>query len=411
MGEMIKKYFTGETKEINEEEKTDIGLVSTITIDRDGDVLLPEGCDLTNYKKNPVVQWAHEYRELPIGKALWVKTTDEGVLSKTKYANTEFANDVWELKKGGFLNAYSVGFMPLETITDEREIETIKTEKGINGDVRQIISKWELLEYSICPIPCNPDALTLMSKSVKSKEMKKMLKEIVKHEGDGDVKEDVPITKAGAVLNKKNKSDLKQAQELIQKVLDSAEAETEEPGKTIRDKEIATKQGLEGSDEEKRSKVRAAIEEKLNGGKPTNEKIDWYIFASFSDYVIIENYSEGAYYKISFAIIDNEVTLGEFIKGKLVFVPIKEQGQNSAEEAERKAQEELDKQAEIEAQKKAEAEKKAKEEADKAEEEKKAAELKAKEEADKKTAEILADIDKRIKSIKDRMNYVTGKVD
>lgn len=359
MGEMIKKYFTGETKEINEEEKTDIGLVSTITIDRDGDVLLPEGCDLTNYKKNPVVQWAHEYWELPIGKALWVKTTDEGVLSKTKYANTEFANDVWELKKGGFLNAYSVGFMPLETITDEREIETIKTEKGINGDVRQIISKWELLEYSICPIPCNPDALTLMSKSVKSKEMKKMLKEIVKHEGDGVVPEvgiktvEVPITKAGAVLNKKNKAYLKQAQELIQRVLDSAEAE-------------------EGEDK--------------------GEK-------SFDCECIDCGYTE-----------ESEEHCKDLkcpkCGGQMRRAERPGPGQDSLSPEERKAKEEK------EADEKAEAEKKAKEEADrKAEEEKKAAELKAKEEADKKTAAIMADIEKRLKSISERMNYVTGKVD
>ena len=38
-------------------------------------------------------------------------------------------------------------------------------------------------------------------------------------------------------------------------------------------------------------------------------------------------------------------------------------------------------------------------------------EVKAKEEADKKTAEIIAEIDKRIKGLNERVNYVTGKVD
>lgn len=271
MGEMIKKYFTGETKEINEEERTDIGLVSVITIDRDGDVLLPEGCDLTNFTKNPVVQWAHQYGELPIGKSLWIKATDKGLLSKTKYANTEFANDVWELKKGGFLNAYSVGFLPKEIITDTKEIERVKAEKGLQGDIGQIISKWDLLEYSVCPVPCNPDALTLMSKKVKSKEMKKMLNEINKpiekeeiHEDEApevqpEIKADPePEVKTGAVLNKKNKSALKQAMELIQGVMDSAAEEEPEPEKTAEELKLkAEEEAKQKAETEQKAKEEA----------------------------------------------------------------------------------------------------------------------------------------------------------
>ena len=44
-------------------------IASTEDIDRDGEVIKASAWDFENYKKNPVIQWAHRYDELPVGKS------------------------------------------------------------------------------------------------------------------------------------------------------------------------------------------------------------------------------------------------------------------------------------------------------------------------------------------------------
>lgn len=147
---ILKKVFTSEIKGIDEKEMTLTAYISTSTRDRMNEVLDPEGADLSNYKKNPVVLWAHDYSAPPIGKALWTKRDGEGVISKVKFASTAFAQEIFQLYKEGFLKAFSVGFMPKQTEDGDGEKKPRRTYK-----------KWELLEFSAVPVPANPDALSL----------------------------------------------------------------------------------------------------------------------------------------------------------------------------------------------------------------------------------------------------------
>jgi HK97 family phage prohead protease len=94
--------------------------------------------------------WAHDYQSPPIGKAIWIRRDDGGIISKVKFANTEFAQEIFQLYKDGFLKAFSVGFMPKETEDGDGEKKP-----------RRIYKKWELLEYSAVPVPANPEALSL----------------------------------------------------------------------------------------------------------------------------------------------------------------------------------------------------------------------------------------------------------
>lgn len=144
------KVFNTEIRGIDEKERTLTALVSTDAIDRMGEVLSPDGADLKQFKKNPVVLWAHNYSHPPIGKALWIKKTAEGILSKVQFAATEFAQEVFQLYKDGFMKAFSVGFIP---------------KKWDDGDEKKEISRtyneWEMIEYSAVPVPANPEALAL----------------------------------------------------------------------------------------------------------------------------------------------------------------------------------------------------------------------------------------------------------
>ena len=151
--ELLKRVFISELKGIDEKEGTLTAYVSTDTRDRMDEVLDPQGLDMTNYKKNPVVLWAHDYSLPPIGKALWVKRDGVGIISKVKFASTAFAQEIFQLYKEGFLKAFSVGFIPKE----EEEGDGEKTP-------RRTFKKWEMLEYSAVPVPANPDALALAIK-------------------------------------------------------------------------------------------------------------------------------------------------------------------------------------------------------------------------------------------------------
>lgn len=123
--------------------------ISTAAIDRDGDSIDPQGWQLDNYERSPVVLWAHDYTTPPIGRASNLWTDAKGL-----HATVEFpprgihalADQVHDLVKAGFLNATSVGFIP-------RESRPSKT--------GQTITRAELLEFSIVSIPSNPQALVL----------------------------------------------------------------------------------------------------------------------------------------------------------------------------------------------------------------------------------------------------------
>ena len=121
-------------------------IASTASADRQGDSIIQSGWDTNNFKKNPVMLWAHDYSALPIAKATGVNVDNRGLVLDYEFAPAEgnpMAQQVKTLVDGGFLNAVSVGFIPLER----------------NGSQ---ITKMELLEVSFVPVPANPQALQLM---------------------------------------------------------------------------------------------------------------------------------------------------------------------------------------------------------------------------------------------------------
>jgi hypothetical protein len=165
----VKRIATaGEIKSFSPGERACERYISTRGVDRDQEVLDPAGCILEPYLKNPVVMWAHDYSCPPIGKAEWVTADAYGLKSKTIYAETERADEVWQLVKGGFLQTASVGFVALQRIWqgDDGWSEAVaKYNQAWGVDLeaagcRIITPKWVLLEYSDVPVPCNGEALT-----------------------------------------------------------------------------------------------------------------------------------------------------------------------------------------------------------------------------------------------------------
>ena len=164
-------------------ERSEISKISTMALDRDREVLLPEGADLRFFRTNPVVPYAHDYHGLPIGVSKWVKidnkATPTTLIAKTKYASKEanpFAEQVYLLIIEGILRAKSVGFIPLKWNRpgDDDWVEAVNSwrsrrevmlgKKTQEADPERIYTKWVLLEYSPVPIPSNPEALQLAMK-------------------------------------------------------------------------------------------------------------------------------------------------------------------------------------------------------------------------------------------------------
>lgn len=176
---LIKKVFTSEIKSIDEKEMTLTASISTNAVDRMREVLDPKGADLSNFKKNPVVLWAHDYSLPPIGRALWVKKEGDGIISKVQFAKTDFAQEIFQLYKDGFMKAFSVGFIPKET--EEASAKDCDNPKK----PRRTFKTWELLEYSAVPVPANPEALSLaMQKGILKQETKELLEKEFNNEDE-----------------------------------------------------------------------------------------------------------------------------------------------------------------------------------------------------------------------------------
>ena len=130
----------------DEEDHTFKGLaISTEHVDRMGEIVRQDGIDTDMYMKNPVILNSHNYygienivgatTRLYKGEVDGVKAT----LADGRFAPTEAGKDAEALWKADCLHAASVGFIPEE----------------FDKDDSRIITKSQLLEYSLVPVPAN----------------------------------------------------------------------------------------------------------------------------------------------------------------------------------------------------------------------------------------------------------------
>ena len=150
---MFKKDLIFEVKKSNDDNRTIEGVFSTADVDRSGDPPIEqESWNLKNFKKNPVVLFAHDSRNIPIGKVTKLKLDEKGNLAgKIMFAVDEgvgiygdLIKTVYNLYKGKFMRAFSVGFKLGEITDDKKGMKLIKN---------------ELLEISCVPVPANALAL------------------------------------------------------------------------------------------------------------------------------------------------------------------------------------------------------------------------------------------------------------
>jgi phage head maturation protease len=152
--------------------------------ERDGCLLESKGVSLKNFKRNPVVLWMHDYRELPIATSKSVRFVDEDggqlVGKPVFHGKTELSAEVWALIEMGVLKAWSLGFIPTHVkrldpkevglkVPSEEDKDKYKSGEGVI-DLRSFDPYWrivksELLEYSSVTVPADANAL---SKAIRS---------------------------------------------------------------------------------------------------------------------------------------------------------------------------------------------------------------------------------------------------
>jgi hypothetical protein len=168
-------------------------IASTGTLDRYHEVIEPAGWKLESYRRNPVFQNAHNYGDVlfTLGKALLtevrVVSGGQALCQRIQFATevNPVARIAYGLYKGGFLNAVSVGFIPLRW----EEPNGTQGASGTECPRRRYVEQ-ELLEVSAVAIPANPEALALGVKSgavgkADLKETVELLRSLVAAERDG----------------------------------------------------------------------------------------------------------------------------------------------------------------------------------------------------------------------------------
>ena len=130
---------------------------------RNQDEINLTGVRFDNYRKNPVVLWNHDASPrllatappsggIPIAKTLEIGHDDQGriVASFEFNSNDPFAARVENAWKNGFLRAASIRYLPTR-------IAEVKDARGRVERVR--VEESDLLEWSLLPVPADPDSV------------------------------------------------------------------------------------------------------------------------------------------------------------------------------------------------------------------------------------------------------------
>lgn len=154
---------------------TFLATITTDSVDRDGEVVVPGGMNSRDYERNPVLLYEHDVKQ-PIGKMLGMKRAERSIEAEfalaprpDSHVGEWFPDTVASLMEFGALNTMSIGFMGLEA----RPASKADSEK-YGPEVRRVYGKWKLLEVSVVSVPANQDAIiTAVRKGLVSRDAAK----------------------------------------------------------------------------------------------------------------------------------------------------------------------------------------------------------------------------------------------
>jgi HK97 family phage prohead protease len=201
----IVKSYTFEAKAVNEKENIIEGIFSTPAVDRHDEVVIQEGWKLDDYIKNPVVLWSHDNYQFPLAQMVRIGFENGQLAGAMKFAVDEYdvAKTAFNLMKGKYLRAFSVGFMN-NVYEIDNETEIVKLIENV------------LLEVSVVNVPANQEALA----KIKSIDV---LKEAPAEEEAKD--EEKKNDEAVKTISQSNKDSIRQAIKALTEALNAGEAD------------------------------------------------------------------------------------------------------------------------------------------------------------------------------------------
>ena len=221
-------------------------VISTSSVDRGGDLVVPGGIQLEHYAKNPIVLWEHGFSgySLPIGKSEGPEgklaiSVGEGAVFGTCYFThkSRESEQIFELVQERIVRAASVRIgLPYKAET-RRDGEQSVT----------VISEWPLEEWSLVCVPMNQDCVApIIAKNRLAgsqitepllKSLKRYAPATTKHGkgADFDKPKDKPVaekSKTKAAAEEEKPEDEKPADDAAAPAADDAAPEEEEGDKS-----------------------------------------------------------------------------------------------------------------------------------------------------------------------------------
>jgi HK97 family phage prohead protease len=153
---MRRAYSTIQVKGLSEDAREFVGIASTPSVDRVGDIVEPLGAKFTL----PIpLLWQHD-KNAPIGEIVDARVSKTGIQVKARIFKAtqsrtlmDRLDEAWESVKLGLVKGLSIGFMP-------NEYEPLKETGGYR------ITKWDWHELSAVTVAANSDASITAIKSI-----------------------------------------------------------------------------------------------------------------------------------------------------------------------------------------------------------------------------------------------------
>jgi len=135
------------------EDQVEVTISTSALVRQDGLVLVPQGCRLDDYRRNPIILFNHD-PEAPIGRAIAISADVNKISARVQFAPSGIsakADEIRGLVKAGVISAASIVFD-----YDPADAEWIDPRDTGAG---KRVNKWTLHECSFVAVPADPGAL------------------------------------------------------------------------------------------------------------------------------------------------------------------------------------------------------------------------------------------------------------
>lgn len=144
-------------RKVNREARMVSGIITTVSPDNQGEVVVTSGIDSTYLEKFKTVYLGHDY-DKPIGSMRRLKRVPNdkhptGLWASAYISETALGEDVLTMIGEEVINGTSIGFASMDfgPPTDDEAEEF--------GECGGLHRRSKLFEYSMTPMPCNADAV------------------------------------------------------------------------------------------------------------------------------------------------------------------------------------------------------------------------------------------------------------